>query len=65
MILILVMEDGTTRQMKTENSIATLIRAVEKSAVETIVFGDVGGGVVHWEKQFKAVDVMPTSFGKR
>jgi len=65
MILILKMEDGTTKQFGIGDSVQSLIRAIEKNEVETIVVGAVKGATVLWEKQFQVVDVVPTDFGKR
>lgn len=65
MILILKMEDGRTVTIDKQASVLSLISAIKKNEVETIVVGDVKGKNVLWEKQFNAVAVVPTDFGKR
>lgn len=64
MILMLKMEDGTTKTCDTNAPTWAFLRDIQNNPVETIVAGDVKGKKVLWEKQFNAVDVMPTDFGK-
>ena len=64
MILILVHEDGTKDQFGIGDSVESVIRAIYRSEVATIVVGEVANGVVLWEKQFGAMTVMPTELEK-
>ena len=64
MILILVHEDGTKDQFGIGDSVESVIRAIYRSEVATIVVGEVAKGVVLWEKQFGAMTVMPMELGK-
>lgn len=71
MILILKMEDGTTQEFGMGEFVGSLVRAIREangdSEVATIIAGEVTRGLtpaVLWEKQFNAVDVVPSDFGK-
>jgi len=65
MILLLVYEDGTKDQFGIGDSVQSVIRAVQRHEVSTIVIGDVQGKKVLWEKHFSVATVMPVEFGKR
>jgi hypothetical protein len=64
MKLFLIYEDEVKREFSIDAPVRYLIDVIRKGEVETIVFGDVKDDEVVWEKQFSAVTVMPTSFGK-
>lgn len=66
MILILLdHEKKEIRRFGIGDSAQSIIRAIQRNEVETIVAGDISNGKVAWEKQFNACDVMPSDFGKR
>ena len=65
MILLLVYEDGTKDQFGIGDSVQSVIRAVYRHEVATVVVGEVAkDGAVVWEKHFNACTVMPVEFGK-
>ena len=65
MILLLVYEDGTKDQFGIGDSVQSVIRAIYRHDVQTVVVGEVAkDGAVVWEKQFSAMTVMPTEFAK-
>jgi hypothetical protein len=64
MKLFLILEDHTVREFGIGDSVQSLIRAIKREDVKTIVAGDKQGKTVLWEKQFNAVTVLPTDFGK-
>lgn len=65
MILMLKLEDGSTEEINTDLPTRHVLRLIGKWPVETIIVSDIDdGGKVLWEKQFQAVDVMPSDFGK-
>lgn len=64
MKLFLIMVDGSRKEFGIGDSTQSIINAVRRNDVEVIVFGEVKDVNVVWEKQFKPVTVMPTSFGK-
>lgn len=64
-ILILKMEDGQTVPIDKQASVMSLISAIKRNDVETIIVGEIKDSKdVPWEKQFNAVDVVPIDFGK-
>lgn len=72
MILILKMEDGSTKEFGMGSFVGEFVKAIRDaggdSEVATIIAGDVTRGsaaTVLWEKQFTAVTVMPSSFGQK
>lgn len=65
LVLALKMEDGSIRKIDPTRPIASLLSVLESNDVETIIAGQVGKKSTDWEKQFQAVTVMPSSFGKR
>ena len=66
MKLILILEDGTTKEFGIGDSVQSDISSVHRSNVKTIVFGEINKArKVVWEKQFNPVSVMPTSFRRR
>lgn len=65
MILILKMDDGTTKACDTNAPTWAFIRDIQNNPIETIVVGDVKGTKVLWEKHFNAADVVPSDFGKK
>jgi hypothetical protein len=64
MMIILVMEDGSSKQIGDHSLVVSLERLISREDVKTIVFGELQGDKVAWEKQFEAVTVIPSSFGK-
>lgn len=66
-ILRLIYEDGDIHAGNFVNlPTSNLVSVLRFSKVETIVVGEVDSdGKVIWEKQFSAVTVMPSSFGKQ
>lgn len=65
MILKLIDADGQEENFGMRDLLASVVSHLKLNDVETIVVGEVDGeGKVIWEKQFSAVTVMPTEFGK-
>lgn len=65
MILTLIDEDGEEESFAERDPLRSLVAHLKQHDVETIVVGEIDGdGNVIWEKQFSAVTVMPSSFGK-
>lgn len=65
MKLFLIHADESKQEFGIGDSVQSLIRAIRRGEIETIVAGDVKDGTVLWEKQFQAVTVMPASFGAK
>lgn len=64
MTLILITEDGRKMIFDSGNSLRMAMEYIANNPIETIVIGDIEAYNVLWEKQFKAVTVMPTTFGQ-
>lgn len=60
-ILALIIEDGGEIPVNMFCSISELLSKIARHNVETIVCGEMISGKLSWEKQFTAVDVMPSS----
>lgn len=65
MILILINEDGAKKIYDESAPLRFVIDYIAKNNIETIVVGETRQGRVEWEKQFRAVTVMPSQFGKK
>lgn len=65
-MLLLLLEDGRTAEVRPGDIVARLERLIEMYDVKTIVVGRVAeGDRPGFEKQFEAVTVMPSTFGMR
>lgn len=61
---VLIDENGNVRRFDEHASLYMVIDYIENLDIETIVVGETSAAKVTWEKQFKAVTVMPSGFGR-
>lgn len=64
MTIIVITEDGQKLFFDGVDSILHLAERIKRYDVEVIVVGGINADGSMWEKQFKPVTVMPTTFGQ-
>jgi hypothetical protein len=64
MVIVLVYENGKKKIFDASVPLRVILSHIQNNDIETIVVGETSADAEKWEKQFKAVTVMPSGFGK-